>query len=61
MSSWCELRCTRRLTALSVCFDQINVGIADGSIDILIGTHALISESVQFNSLGLAIVDEQHR
>jgi ATP-dependent DNA helicase RecG len=33
----------------------------DGSIHILIGTHALIEETVQFNSLGIAIVDEQHR
>ena len=40
---------------------QITAGVADGSIDIVVGTHALISESVQFNSLGLAIVDEQHR
>ena len=40
---------------------QITAGVADGSIDIIVGTHALISESVQFSSLGLAIVDEQHR
>ncbi len=33
----------------------------EGSIHILIGTHALIEEKVQFNNLGLAIVDEQHR
>ena len=34
---------------------------ADGSINILIGTHTLIEETVQFHNLGLAIVDEQHR
>ena len=33
----------------------------DGSINILVGTHALIEETVQFSNLGLAIVDEQHR
>ena len=33
----------------------------DGSIDILIGTHALISESLSFSNLGLIIIDEQHR
>ncbi|HSJ14739.1 MAG TPA: ATP-dependent DNA helicase RecG [Longimicrobiales bacterium] len=35
--------------------------IADGSAHIVIGTHALIQESVRFHSLGLAVVDEQHR
>jgi ATP-dependent DNA helicase RecG len=35
--------------------------IEDGKVDIIIGTHALIQESVQFNKLGLAIIDEQHR
>jgi ATP-dependent DNA helicase RecG len=34
---------------------------ANGSLNILIGTHAIIEDSVQFNNLGLAIVDEQHR
>ncbi|MEJ7768031.1 MAG: ATP-dependent DNA helicase RecG [Chitinophagaceae bacterium] len=33
----------------------------DGSLQLLIGTHALIEESVQFKNLGFAIVDEQHR
>ena len=32
-----------------------------GKIDILIGTHAVIQENVEFNNLGLAITDEQHR
>ena len=32
-----------------------------GEIDILVGTHALIEETVQFKNLGLAVVDEQHR
>ena len=35
--------------------------IASGEIQIIIGTHALIEESVVFSSLGLAIIDEQHR
>ncbi len=35
--------------------------IADGSIDILIGTHAVIQEKVNFLKLGLVIIDEQHR
>lgn len=35
--------------------------LANGEIDILVGTHALISESVLFSNLGLVITDEQHR
>jgi ATP-dependent DNA helicase RecG len=36
-------------------------GLADGSIDVVIGTHALIQAGVEYHNLGLAIVDEQHR
>lgn len=36
-------------------------GIANGEIDLVVGTHALITESVAYHRLGLAIVDEQHR
>ncbi|MDP6628689.1 MAG: ATP-dependent DNA helicase RecG, partial [Candidatus Marinimicrobia bacterium] len=36
-------------------------GLKEGRIDIIIGTHALIQKDVAFKSLGLAIVDEQHR
>jgi len=35
--------------------------LADGKIDILVGTHAIFSEDVAFRDLGLAVVDEQHR
>lgn len=35
--------------------------LVTGGIDILVGTHALIEETVQFKNLGLAVVDEQHR
>ncbi len=40
---------------------EIHAGLQDGSIGVLIGTHALIEDTVQFKALGLAIVDEQHR
>lgn len=40
---------------------EILVGIADGTIDVVIGTHALIQESVEFANLGVVVVDEQHR
>jgi len=39
----------------------IQKGLTEGLIQIIIGTHALIEETVQFKNLGLAIVDEQHR
>ena len=36
-------------------------GLEDGSVDIAIGTHALIQDKVKFASLGIVVVDEQHR
>ncbi|HZH52160.1 MAG TPA: ATP-dependent DNA helicase RecG [Microvirga sp.] len=39
----------------------ILAGLADGSIDIAVGTHALFQEGVAFKDLGIAVVDEQHR
>jgi ATP-dependent DNA helicase RecG len=40
---------------------RIEKGLLDGSIHILIGTHALIEENVKYLNLGLVIIDEQHR
>ena len=40
---------------------EIIAGLADGSIDIVIGTHRLLSKDVQFRDLGLIIVDEEQR
>ncbi|HEX2969347.1 MAG TPA: ATP-dependent DNA helicase RecG [Bacteroidales bacterium] len=40
---------------------EISQSLLDGSLNILIGTHALIEENVQFGNLGLVIIDEQHR
>jgi len=40
---------------------QVLLGLADGSVDIVIGTHALIQDAVDFASLGAVVVDEQHR
>ncbi len=41
--------------------DQILAGVADGSVDIVIGTHRLLQQSVRFKNLGLVIVDEEQR
>ncbi len=40
---------------------EIDEGLRSGEIDILIGTHALIEDSVKFANLGFVIIDEQHR
>jgi len=39
----------------------VHAGLEDGSIGIIVGTHALIEDNVVFRNLGLAIIDEQHR
>ncbi len=39
----------------------IHEGLRAGTLDILIGTHAIIEEDVQFRNLGMAVIDEQHR
>jgi ATP-dependent DNA helicase RecG len=39
----------------------IHEALEDGSLHILIGTHALLEDKVQFKNLGLAVIDEQHR
>jgi len=41
--------------------DALLADLADGKIDILIGTHAIIQDDVMFKDLALAVVDEQHR
>jgi ATP-dependent DNA helicase RecG len=40
---------------------EIHTGLKEGSLQILIGTHALIEPTVKFANLGLAVIDEQHR
>src|SRR3954466_1781464 len=37
------------------------MGLADGSVDLLVGTHAIFQQAVSYKRLGLAVVDEQHR
>lgn len=41
--------------------EQLHDQLRSGKLQILIGTHALIEDNVQFNNLGLVIIDEQHR
>jgi len=40
---------------------DILAGLADGSVDLVIGTHALIQEGVRYQALGAVVIDEQHR
>ena len=40
---------------------EILEGLVDGSVHILVGTHAVIEDTVQFHRLGLVVIDEQHR
>ncbi len=40
---------------------QVLDGLADGSVQILVGTHAVIEDWVQFRRLGMVVIDEQHR
>lgn len=41
--------------------DEVKKQLSNGSIDLAIGTHALLQESVNFHRLGLIVIDEQHR
>ncbi len=50
---------TARLTAKRR--EALVAGIANASVDITVGTHALLSQGVEFAALGLVVVDEQHR
>jgi len=41
--------------------DAVLAGLASGSIDLVVGTHAILTEDVRFRQLAVAIIDEQHR
>jgi ATP-dependent DNA helicase RecG len=49
------------LTGSSTDRQAVLEGVAAGTVDIVVGTHALIQEGVRFGRLGIAVVDEQHR
>ena len=40
---------------------QIKRALSEGTIDVVVGTHALLAKDVKFKSLGLLIIDEEHR
>ena len=56
-----NLRVALLTSGMNYFADEVRDGVKKGTIDILIGTHALIQESVKFARLGLVIIDEQHR
>jgi ATP-dependent DNA helicase RecG len=39
----------------------LHAGLRDGSVDVVVGTHALLTDEVRFHSLGVVVIDEQHR
>jgi len=41
--------------------ERLRTGLLDGRVDLLVGTHALLTEGVEFRSLGVVVIDEQHR
>jgi ATP-dependent DNA helicase RecG len=41
--------------------ESILMGLVDGSIDVVVGTHAIFQEAVSYRNLGLVVIDEQHR
>ena len=41
--------------------ESILMGLVDGSIDVVVGTHAIFQETVAYRNLGLVVIDEQHR
>jgi transcription-repair coupling factor (superfamily II helicase) len=55
-----QIRCLNRFRS-SRQQKEIVAGLADGSIDIVIGTHRLLSKDIKFTKLGLLVVDEEHR
>jgi ATP-dependent DNA helicase RecG len=56
-----SLRTALLTSAMGSSAEEVRGRVGKGEVDILIGTHALIQESVRFHNLGLAIIDEQHR
>ena len=55
-----RIECLSRLTSKKE-ESHILAGIADGSVDIVIATHRILGKDVKFKSLGLLIIDEEHR
>jgi ATP-dependent DNA helicase RecG len=41
--------------------ERVNDGVSSGDVDLLVGTHALVQQTVSFRGLSLAVIDEQHR
>ena len=54
-------RCRIELVSASGSSAAVRRGLADGTVQIAVGTHALIQRGISFHRLGLAIIDEQHR
>ncbi len=53
----------RLLTARTTASERtaLHQGLRDGQVDVVVGTHALLTDEVRFHSLGIVVIDEQHR
>jgi ATP-dependent DNA helicase RecG len=60
MAVWVGVRMAL-LTGSSSDRETVLSRVAEGTVDIVVGTHALIQEGVEFSRLGVAVIDEQHR
>ncbi|MDP3771498.1 MAG: DEAD/DEAH box helicase, partial [bacterium] len=57
----CWTRTTRRIDGTPVTLAVLRAAVRSGVVRIVVGTHAILADAVQFSDLALAIIDEQHR
>ncbi|MDO8462896.1 MAG: ATP-dependent DNA helicase RecG [bacterium] len=57
----CWTRSTRQIDGIAITLREIRTAVSNGEAAVVIGTHAILADTVHFHDLALAIIDEQHR